>query len=42
MEAPDAAFQSGGLVVDGNDDLNIRRRGGREGPPGGEGGGGEL
>ena len=42
VEAADAALQAGGLVVDGNDDLNVRRRGGREGPPGGEEGGGEL
>ena len=42
MQAADAALQPGGLVVDGDDDLDVRRRGGREGPPGGDEGGGEL
>ena len=30
MQAADAALEPGGLVVDGDDDLDVRRRRGRE------------
>ena len=42
MQAADALLEPGGLVVDGDDDLDVGRRRGRERAPGGSRGEGEL